>query len=84
MIFERRIPLLPTGLLIATGFALMAVSPAALAQSTKSNLNGLKLSNEQPIQIESDALEIREQEKPRCSPAMSRSSRARPRCSPAT
>ena len=61
MIFERT-SLLPTGLLIATGLALMSVSPAAFAQATNSNLNGLKLSNDQPIQIESDALEIREQE----------------------
>lgn len=35
----------------------------ALAQSTSSQMDGLKLSNDQPIQIESDSLEIREQEK---------------------
>jgi lipopolysaccharide export system protein LptA len=48
------------------GFLLISVgalgAPVA-AQSTSSQMNGLKLSNDQPIQIESDALEIREQEK---------------------
>ena len=63
MNFERRTSSFKTGLLVAIGLALLACSPAALAQATKSNLNGLKLSNDQPIQIESDTLEIREQEK---------------------
>lgn len=45
-------------------FSLMSgVSTFALAQSTSSQMDGLKLSNDQPIQIESDSLEIREQEK---------------------
>nr|WP_246365058.1 LptA/OstA family protein [Gellertiella hungarica] len=35
----------------------------AMAQSTSSQMEGLKLSNDQPIQIESDQLEIKEQEK---------------------
>lgn len=46
-------------LLISAG----ALAAPAAAQSTSSQMNGLKLSNDQPIQIESDALEIREQEK---------------------
>ncbi len=40
-----------------------AFAPMASAQTTSSQMNGLKLSNDQPIQIESDQLEIREQEK---------------------
>ncbi len=46
-------------LLVSAG---MLAGPAA-AQTTNSQMNGLKLSNDQPIQIESDQLEIREQEK---------------------
>lgn len=48
------------------GFLLVSASgltAPASAQTTNSQMNGLKLSNDQPIQIESDALEIREQEK---------------------
>uniref|UniRef100_A0A7C1P253 Organic solvent tolerance-like N-terminal domain-containing protein n=1 Tax=Agrobacterium albertimagni TaxID=147266 RepID=A0A7C1P253_9HYPH len=46
-------------LLVSAG---LLAGPAA-AQTTNSQMNGLKLSNDQPIQIESDQLEIREQEK---------------------
>ncbi|MFN3363230.1 MAG: LptA/OstA family protein [Allorhizobium sp.] len=46
-------------LLVSAG---LAAGPSA-AQTTNSQMNGLKLSNDQPIQIESDQLEIREQEK---------------------
>lgn len=48
------------------GFLLVSASGLTAlvsAQTTNSQMNGLKLSNDQPIQIESDALEIREQEK---------------------
>ncbi|MBO3758789.1 LptA/OstA family protein [Ciceribacter sp. L1K23] len=49
-------------MLIAAGLALL---PPAIArsQNTTSNMDGLKLSNDQPIQIESDELQFREQEK---------------------
>jgi lipopolysaccharide export system protein LptA len=40
-----------------------ALASTASAQTTSSQMDGLKLSNDQPIQIESDELEIREQEK---------------------
>ena len=40
----------------------LAVAPAS-AQNTTSQMEGLKLSNDEPIQIESDQLEIKEQEK---------------------
>lgn len=46
--------------LLAVALSTIALSHAAFAQSTNS---GLKLSNDKPIQIESDDLEIREQEK---------------------
>lgn len=44
--------------------SLMAASAgsASLAQSNKDQLTGLKLSNDQPIQIESDRLDVREAE----------------------
>ncbi|KPF47494.1 LptA/OstA family protein [Rhizobium sp. G187] len=46
------------------GSLLAACLPAlAMAQSTDRQMNGLKLSNDQPIQIESDQLEIREAER---------------------
>ena len=56
----------PSTTFVVAGFlfvsASILASPAA-AQTTNSQMDGLKLSNNQPIQIESDALEIREQEK---------------------
>lgn len=42
---------------------LVATAAGAFAQDRSSKINGLALSNEKPIQIESDNLEIREQEK---------------------
>ncbi|NML75099.1 hypothetical protein HHL25_13285 [Rhizobium sp. S-51] len=63
MIFKCRTPQLLAGLMLATGLAAVGFAPAALAQSTKSNMDNLKLSNDKPIQIESDSLEIREQDK---------------------
>jgi lipopolysaccharide export system protein LptA len=56
---RRLSSLMIAGLIVASGFA----GSAALAQTTNSQMAGMKLSNDQPIQIESDALEIREQEK---------------------
>nr|WP_174003145.1 LptA/OstA family protein [Agrobacterium rubi] len=44
----------------AVAFACLAGSAAA--QSTTSSMEGLKLSNDQPIAIESDQLEVRDQE----------------------
>ncbi|NTF30557.1 LptA/OstA family protein [Rhizobium skierniewicense] len=49
----------------ATCFAAVAIAclaGTAAAQSTTSNMEGLKLSNDQPIAIESDQLEVRDQE----------------------
>lgn len=43
--------------------ALFLAPVSALAQATSSQMEGLKLSNDKPIQIESDQLEIKEQEK---------------------
>lgn len=42
--------------------ALVAAAAPALAQQTNSRMSGLKLSNDQPIQIESDKLEIKDPE----------------------
>jgi len=42
--------------------SLAAVCPA-FAQATTSQMDGMRLSNDEPIQIESDQLEIKEQEK---------------------
>jgi lipopolysaccharide export system protein LptA len=49
-----------SALLLAASFS---ISGPALAQGTSSQMEGLKLSNDKPIQIESDQLEIKEQEK---------------------
>jgi lipopolysaccharide export system protein LptA len=48
----------------ATGgvMALLLVAGAAFAQATTSQMNGLKLDSNEPIQIESDKLEIHDQE----------------------
>lgn len=43
--------------------ALLALAAPVLAQGASSQMEGLKLSNDKPIQIESDQLEIKEQEK---------------------
>ncbi|MCO6176752.1 MULTISPECIES: LptA/OstA family protein [Ciceribacter] len=59
---KRQNSVLVAGLLIAFGMSTVGSAPA-WAQATKSNLDGLKLSNDKPIQIESDELQIREQEK---------------------
>ena len=49
-----------SAIVIATCLSAPAI---ALAQGATSQMEGLKLSNDQPIQIESDQLEIKEQEK---------------------
>lgn len=59
---RRLSSLMVAGLITASGIIAFAGS-TALAQTTNSQMAGMKLSNDQPIQIESDALEIREQEK---------------------
>ncbi|WP_454847986.1 LptA/OstA family protein [Rhizobium binxianense] len=47
--------------LVAGAFAFMMMAAGAAAQST--TMEGMKLSNDKPIQIESDKLEIHDQEK---------------------
>ncbi len=59
---RRPSSLLIAGLIILSGAAVFDRSEA-LAQTKSSQMAGMQLSNDQPIQIESDALEIREQEK---------------------
>lgn len=48
---------------IAAGLIACSLTVSAHAQATTSQMEGLKLSNDQPIQISSDQLEIKEQEK---------------------
>ncbi|APO73291.1 organic solvent tolerance OstA-like protein [Rhizobium etli 8C-3] len=45
-----------------SALALLLMAGAALAQATTSQMDGLKLDSNQPIQIESDKLEIHDQE----------------------
>ena len=53
-----------TAVLIAAGLmSCLAATAHAQTRSTTSQMEGLKLSNDQPIQIQSDQLEIKEQEK---------------------
>lgn len=58
----RRLTIRNVSQLIATGL-LTCLATGALAQATTSQMEGLKLSGDQPIQIASDQLEIKEQEK---------------------
>jgi Uncharacterized protein conserved in bacteria len=48
---------------IVAGLLSLAAASPVLAQATTSQMEGMKLSNDEPIQIESDQLEIKEQEK---------------------
>lgn len=48
---------------IALAALVLSAPIPALSQATSSQMEGLKLSNDKPIQIESDQLEIKEQEK---------------------
>ena len=54
---------LPVYSLAAAMLVSAALAWPAEAQDTSSRMKGLELSNDKPIQIESDNLEIREQEK---------------------
>ncbi|WP_105424559.1 LptA/OstA family protein [Neorhizobium tomejilense] len=58
----RRLLTRNTAVLIAAGFT-SCLAATAHAQTTTSQMEGLKLSGDQPIQIQSDQLEIKEQEK---------------------
>lgn len=49
--------------LAASGIAVCLLAFSAAAQTQSSTMDGLKLSNDKPIQIESDKLEIHDQEK---------------------
>jgi lipopolysaccharide export system protein LptA len=46
---------------LAAGLCLAAMSHQAFAQATTSNMEGMKLSSDKPIQIESDNLEVHQQ-----------------------
>ena len=46
-----------------TAFVFSCLATVAFAQNTTSNMQGVKLSGDQPIAIESDQLEIRDQER---------------------
>jgi lipopolysaccharide export system protein LptA len=46
--------------LLAVAVVLLVAAPAAAQQQTKSNFGGLKISGDQPIEIESDKLEVRD------------------------
>jgi lipopolysaccharide export system protein LptA len=59
---HRRFLTRNTAVLIAAGFV-SCLAATAQAQTTTSQMEGLKLSGDQPIQIQSDQLEIKEQEK---------------------
>ncbi len=59
---HRRLPIRNTAVLIAAG-VVSCLTATAQAQTTTSQMEGLKLSGDQPIQIQSDQLEIKEQEK---------------------
>jgi lipopolysaccharide export system protein LptA len=61
MMMYRRLRISAAALVLAGVTSCLAVT--AHAQSTTSNMEGLKLSNDQPIQIQSDQLEIKDQEK---------------------
>jgi len=59
---HRRLRIRNTAVLIAAG-VVSCLAATAQAQTTTSQMEGLKLSGDQPIQIQSDQLEIKEQEK---------------------
>ncbi len=48
--------------LAAAGIGALMIASGALAQATSSRMKGLQLSNDKPIQIESDKLEIKDPE----------------------
>ena len=47
---------------ISAAIVLACLSTPAFAQNTTSKMDGMKLSSDQPIAIESDQLEVRDQE----------------------
>jgi lipopolysaccharide export system protein LptA len=60
---DCRISTRKTGAVVFNGaLALLLLAGAALAQATTSQMSGLKLNRDEPIQIESDKLEIHDQE----------------------
>jgi lipopolysaccharide export system protein LptA len=54
-------PLLHAGLAALLGLAVLAGPPPVRAQTSESRMTGLALSNDEPIQIESDLLKINEE-----------------------
>jgi len=62
MMMHRRFTTRISVAAIAAGFV-ACLTVGAQAQTTTSSLDGMKLSGDQPIQIESDQLEIKDQEK---------------------
>lgn len=58
---HRRISRCFAHAMLATGLCLGAMAGQAVAQATSSNMDGLKLSGDKPIQIESDNLEVHQQ-----------------------
>lgn len=63
MRFRPRTNALSRGVFVVASLSVWLSPAVGMAQSTSSNLDGLKLSNDQPIQIESDQLQFREQDK---------------------
>lgn len=66
------------------GLGASLIASAALAQATSSRMQGLQLSNDQPIQIESDKLEIKDPESKAIFTGNVKVVQARRRCRPAT
>jgi lipopolysaccharide export system protein LptA len=61
-LFQSLFPLQTSAATIA-GLAFLCLAAPASAQNTTSSMQGLKLNNNEPIAIESDQLEIRDQER---------------------
>lgn len=68
---------------VAGAFALILTASGAGAQQATATMPGMKLSNDQPIQIESDKLEIHDQEHTALFTGKVKVVRGRRRCSPA-
>jgi lipopolysaccharide export system protein LptA len=51
-----------SAILAAAGIGALMIASGALAQATSSRMKGMQLSNDKPIQIESDKLEIKDPE----------------------
>ncbi len=63
MHFSRPVPLGRSAGIVAAAFAFSCLATVAFAQSTTSNMQGVKLSSDQPITIDSDQAEVRDQER---------------------